>query len=101
MEIARHRTPASIVLVILAIAQIYALRRVVAARGPNTGIESSRSVAFIAATVAALFFVTSPARWSAGACIVAVEFGIVLELLSRLVPHNANLGETRAGTLRK
>lgn len=100
-EIARHRTPASIVLAILVLTQIYVLRRIVAAGGPNAGIESSRSIAFIAATIAALFFVAAPARWSAGACIVAVEFGFVLELLGRLAPRDAQAGARPAETLRK
>jgi hypothetical protein len=87
LEIGHFRAPASFALAFLAIVQLIAVRRNALAGGPHAQVRASRDVAFLAAIVAALIFVWSPARWSLGACIAGVEFGLVLELLARLVPE--------------
>ena len=49
-------------------------------------MRATRDVAFLAAIAFALVEVLAPARWAIGACISAVLFAIVLELLARLAP---------------
>jgi hypothetical protein len=85
-EIGHFRAPATFALSFLTIVQLVAVRRNALAGGPHAQVRASRDVAFLAAIVAALVFVWSPARWSLGACIAGVEFGLVMELLARLVP---------------
>jgi hypothetical protein len=85
-EIGHFRTPATFALAFLAVVQFAAVRRNALAGGPHAQVRASRDVAFLAAIIAALVFVWSPARWSLGACIAGVEFGLAMELLARLVP---------------
>ncbi|HEV3157744.1 MAG TPA: hypothetical protein VGZ00_10400 [Candidatus Baltobacteraceae bacterium] len=85
LHVAHFRTIALVVLAALALIQFAALRRGVGpARG--TSISLNRDVVFIAAIVLAFVYVTVPARWSSGACIVAIEFGLALELLGKFAP---------------
>lgn len=77
----------------LAIVLIYAFRRNYLAGGPLARIHATRDAAFLAAIAAAAAFVISPARWSLGATVVALELAIVVELLSRFGP--ATTGDRR------
>jgi hypothetical protein len=88
-EIGHFRAPASFALAFLAVVQFVAVRRNALAGGPHAQVRASRDVAFLAAIVAAFVFVWAPARWSLGACIAGVEFGLIMELLARLVPDTA------------
>jgi hypothetical protein len=65
---------------------IYAFRRSYLAGGPLVRIHATRDAAFLAAIAAGIAFVASPARWSLGATIVATEFALIVELLSRFAP---------------
>jgi len=67
---------------------IYAFRRSYLAGGPLVRLHATRDAAFLAAIAAGIAFVASPARWSLGATVVATEFALIVELLSRfaLVP---------------
>jgi hypothetical protein len=86
VEIAQFRLAAAIALVLIALAVLRNLGRNLAPRTPLGRFRSTRDVAFVAAIIAALAFVLSPARWSLGASIAALEFALVLELLARLAP---------------
>jgi hypothetical protein len=46
----------------------------------------TRDIAFLAAALLSIFYIDRPARWSSGATIAALEFGLLLELLSILLP---------------
>jgi hypothetical protein len=81
------------ILTILGIAQLIALRRDRLTPGPQARLHATRDIAFLAAVVGAIAFVASPARWSLGTSIAAVEFGLALELLTRLAPSEPE-GET-------
>jgi acyl CoA:acetate/3-ketoacid CoA transferase beta subunit len=70
----------------LAIVLVYAFRRNYLAGGPLARVHATRDAAFLAAIAAAIAFVISPARWSLGATVVALEVAIVVELLSRFGP---------------
>jgi hypothetical protein len=85
-NLARFRLASSLVLGLLGMLQLAALRRNVAAGGPAAGVRATRDLAFLAAIAFALVEVLAPARWAIGACISAVLFAIVLELLARLTP---------------
>ena len=74
------------ILTILGISQLLALRRDRLAPGSQGRLNATRDIAFLAAVIGAIAFVASPARWSIGASIAAVEFGLALELLARLAP---------------
>jgi hypothetical protein len=89
VEITHFPIPAVIGLAVLGIAQVAALPRNYASGGPLARIRVSRDVAFVAAIVAAIAFVLFPARWSLGATISAVEFGLAIELLARFSPRVA------------
>jgi hypothetical protein len=80
------------ILTILGIAQLLALRRDRLTAGPQGRLHATRDIAFLAAVVGAIAFVASPARWSIGASIAAVEFGLALELLTRLAPSEPESG---------
>jgi hypothetical protein len=70
-------------------ALVLAMRRSIAAGGELARLRASRDIAFIASLAAAIAFIALPARWSFGACIAALEFGLVLEIISRLAPGRA------------
>jgi len=84
-QLAHLRGYALVVLGALALAQIFAMTR---RRRTATGqLQVARDIAFLAATLVALTYVTSPARWALGASIAAAEFGLLLELLARVGPQ--------------
>jgi hypothetical protein len=85
-NLARYRVPSVALLLVLAGAQAFALRRNAAAGGSASRIRATRDVAFVGAILVALAFVLSPHRWAIGASVSLVEFAIVLELLARFAP---------------
>lgn len=85
-SLVQHQVAAAIVLVVLLVAQFLALRRNYAAGGPAVRIRATRDVAFLVAVLLALILVASPQRWSIGATIAAVEFGLILDILTRFSP---------------
>lgn len=94
VEIAQFHAIAFIVLLAIGAALLRNLGRNMAPRTPLGRFRATRDIAFAAAVITALAFVFSPARWSMGACIAALEFALVLELLGRLAPDSAS-GESR------
>jgi len=86
LEIAQFRGLAVSVLGVIAIVLVYAFRRNYLAGGPLVRIHATRDAAFLASIAAAVAFILSPARWSLGASVVALEVAIVVELLTRLAP---------------
>jgi hypothetical protein len=81
-----HHVAATLVLVVLLIVQFLALRRNYAQDGSSVHIRATRDVAFLVTILLALALVASPQRWSIGATIAALEFGLVLDLLARFTP---------------
>ncbi len=71
---------------IVALVVIYAFRRSYLRGGPLVRLSATRDAAFLAGIGSAIAFVASPARWSLGATIVAIEFALIVELMARLVP---------------
>jgi hypothetical protein len=84
LDIAQFHGLAVSVLGTIAILVVYAFRRNYLAGGPLARLHATRDAAFLAAIAAAIAFVLFPARWSIGATVVAVELGLVVELLARL-----------------
>jgi hypothetical protein len=80
-HIPRYAIP---VLIVLGLLQGGALWRNSRVERPERPIVATRDVAFIAAVLLAIAFVASPARWSIGAAVVALELGILLEVLGQL-----------------
>lgn len=76
-------------LVLIALAVVLNLRRGIAAGGELARLRASRDIAFLAALAGGVAFMLSPARWAFGACIAALEFGLILEIISRLAPGRA------------
>lgn len=68
---------------------IYAFRRSFRAGGPLVRIHAARDTAFLAAIAGAIAFILVPQRWSLGAATVALEIGLVVELLARVVEPNS------------
>ncbi len=85
VQIAHLHGAAIVALGAVGIFQTFAMVR--RRRAAAAQLSYARDVAFLAATIAALAFVASPARWSLGAAVAAAEFGLLLELLARLVPE--------------
>lgn len=83
LEIARFHGLAISVLGVLAIFVLYAFRRNFLAGGPQIRLAAARDGAFLAAIASAISFVAVEAKWSLGAAIVAIEVGLVVELLAR------------------
>jgi hypothetical protein len=88
-EIAQFHAIAFVVLLAIGAALLRNLGRNMAPRTSLGRFMATRDIAFLAALIAALAFVFSPARWSMGACIAALEFALVLELVTRLAPDPA------------
>jgi len=86
VEISHFPVVALFMLTALGLLEAFALRRNIAQGGQAARFRVTRDVAFIAAIVAAMAFVFAPARWSIGAAIAGLEFGLILELLVRLNP---------------
>jgi hypothetical protein len=80
---------ALLLLLVIGVALVLNLRRGIAAGGELARLHASRDVAFLAALAGAVAFTLSPARWAFGACIAALEFGLILEIIARLVPGRA------------
>jgi hypothetical protein len=74
---------------IVALVVVYAFRRSYLRGGPLVRLSATRDAAFLAGIGSAIAFVASPARWSLGATIVAVEFALIVELMARFVPPPA------------
>lgn len=72
------------VLAVLGLLQAAALWRNAQIDRPNRPIVATRDVAFIAAVLLSIAFVASPARWSIGAAVVAIELGILFEVFGQL-----------------
>jgi hypothetical protein len=89
-NLARFRLASGAMLVVLAGAQVAALRRDFKAPGDGTRLRVTRDLAFVGATLIALAYVLVPQRWAVGASISMLEFAIVLELLTRLAPAPPN-----------
>jgi hypothetical protein len=89
VEIARFPIPAITGLGIVGLLQLLAVRRNYRAGGGPAPLRVARDVAFLAAILAALAFVAYPARWSIGAAVSAVLFGLAVELLARFSPKAA------------
>lgn len=90
VQIAQFHGFAISVLGVLAILVLYAFRQNFRAGGPLARLGATRDAAFLAGIAGAIAFVASPARWSLGATIVAVEIGLAVELLARLAPPPSN-----------
>ncbi len=71
---------------IVALVVVYAFRRNYLRGGPLVRLNATRDAAFLAGIGSAIAFVASPARWSLGATIVAIEFALIVELMARFVP---------------
>ncbi len=80
-HIPRYAIP---VLIVLGALQAGALWRNSRIDRPDRPLVATRDVAFIAAALLSIAFVASPARWSIGAAVVAIELGILLEVLGQL-----------------
>ncbi|MGP6159349.1 MAG: hypothetical protein ACLPYS_17900 [Vulcanimicrobiaceae bacterium] len=87
VEIAQFHAIAFVALLVIGAALLRNLGRNMAPRTSLGRFRASRDVAFLAALISALAFVFSPARWSLGACIAALEFALILELLAKLAPE--------------
>jgi hypothetical protein len=88
-EMARFPAAAITGLAVVGLVQLLAVRRNYLAGGPQARLRVSRDIAFLAAIVAAIAFVAHPARWSLGAALSAVLFGLAIELLARFSPKAA------------
>ena len=80
---------ALLLLAAILVSLVLSMRRTIAAGGELARLRASRDIAFIAALAGSIAFVVSPARWAFGAAIAAVEFGLILEIISRLAPGRA------------
>jgi hypothetical protein len=87
-NLTRFRLPAALVLAVIGALQVAALRRDLgpAAASRAASLRRTRNVLFLLATLLALTEVLAPQRWAIGACVSAVEFALVLDLLTRLAP---------------
>ncbi len=87
VQIAQYHATTIAILATIAIALVAAFRRNFTAGGPLVRLQATRDAAFLAAIAAAIAFVASPARWSLGAAVVGVEFGLIVEFFIRVVPQ--------------
>jgi hypothetical protein len=85
-DIAQFHGVAIAALGIVALVVVYAFRRNFLRGGPLVRLSATRDAAFLAGIGSAIAFVASPARWSYGATIVAIEFALIVELMARFVP---------------
>ncbi len=46
----------------------------------------TRDVTFVVAALLSIVYIASPARWSSGATIAALEFALILEMLTLVLP---------------
>jgi hypothetical protein len=74
------------VLVAIGVLIVAAFRRTFPAGGTRARVYATRDAAFLAAIAGAIAFVLSPARWSLGSTLAAVEFGLAVEVLVRFIP---------------
>jgi hypothetical protein len=86
VDVAQFHGVAIVVLGTIGVFLIYAFRRSFLAGGPLARLSATRDAAFLAAIASAIAFIASPARWSLGATVVAVEFALIVELMSRFTP---------------
>ncbi len=86
VDIAQFHGVAIAALGIVALVVVYAFRRNYLRGGPLVRLSATRDAAFLAGIGSAIAFVASPARWSLGATIVAIEFALIVELMARFVP---------------
>jgi hypothetical protein len=86
VHLAQFHGVAIVGLGIIGVFVIYTFRRSFLAGGPLARLHATRDAAFLAAIASAIAFTASPARWSIGAAVVATEFALIVELMSRFAP---------------
>jgi hypothetical protein len=86
VDVAQFHGVAIVVLGIIGVFLIYAFRRSFLIGGPLARLSATRDAAFLAAIASAIAFIASPARWSLGATVVAIEFALIVELMARFTP---------------
>ncbi len=86
VDVSQFHGIAIAVLGAIALVVVYAFRSNYLRGGPTARLHATRDAAFLAAVASAIAFVAAPARWSLGATVAAVEFALVVELMTRFVP---------------
>jgi hypothetical protein len=84
--IAQHHGFSLVILAVLFVLQSATVRRNRARGGPLVQLRATRDVAFLATIILTFLVVLSPQRWSIGATIAALEFALVIDILSRFTP---------------
>jgi hypothetical protein len=77
-----HKPAAAIIVAGLLIAAVIGLRRTYLASDSDARIAITKSVAYIAAAVLALWNVLWPAKWIPGSCIAALVAAIVFDIIT-------------------
>jgi hypothetical protein len=83
LALARFPTVSLGLVAAIVVVQLLALRRSAGDRSERGRLLVTRDITYLAGSLLALIAVAVPQRWSIGACIVAAEFALVLDLFAR------------------
>ena len=80
--LAQHRAFAEVLLLIVAIAAFFGLRRAFVANTPNARVDVSKAAAYFAAAILAFVAIGLHVHWAIGACIAAIEAALVFDIIT-------------------
>ena len=80
--LAQHRAFAEVLLLIVAIAAFFGLRRAFMANSPTARADVTKAATYFAAAILAFVAIGLHVHWAIGACIAAIEAAIIFDIVT-------------------
>ena len=94
-QLAQHRAFAQVVLLVVAIAAFFGLRRAFVANTATARIDVTKAAAYFVAAILAFVAIGLHVHWAIGACIAAIEAALVFDVITIAARRRAVATEER------
>jgi hypothetical protein len=91
--LAQHRVFAEVLLLVVAIAAFFGLRRAFVANAPTARADVTKAAAYFAAAILAFVAIGLHVHWAIGACIAAIEAALVFDIVTIVARLRSVRGE--------
>jgi hypothetical protein len=81
-QLAQHRAFAQVVLLVVAIAAFFGLRRAFVANTATARIDVTKAATYFVAAILAFVAIGLRVHWAIGACIAAIEAALVFDIIT-------------------
>ena len=81
-QLAQHRAFAQVVLLVVAIAAFFGLRRAFVANAATARIDVTKAATYFVAAILAFVAIGLHVHWAIGACIAAIEAALVFDIIT-------------------